>query len=225
MLGPTVVEQESRPVWVVSIADFLMVAEILDDPSELHHYARTRANTVVRGPLVYMESDALGGYLVDRLRIPAARATEQPQTVVMLGYSSDAINDYFTANELGVARPKPTAGIASEVLSALAKTMTLNTGLWARAADAVMGAPPDAWRRWRKYRRRHRDPGRFALTPNLHLLPATDAALTTEGEVLVCALRPPAALRSLAEPTTFGADTTVELSSFQQAKLTPATGS
>jgi hypothetical protein len=185
MLGPMVVEQESRPVWVVSIADFLMVAEILNDPSELHHYARTRANTVIRGPLVYMESDALGGYLVDRLRIPAARATEQPQAILMLGYSSEAINDYFTANELGVARPKPTAGVASEVLSALAKTMTLNTGLWARTADAVMGAPPDAWRRWRKYRRRHHDPGRFALTPNLHLLVGTDASLTTEEEVLV----------------------------------------
>jgi hypothetical protein len=47
MQGPATVGQAARSVWVVSIADLLMVADILNVPSELHHYARTRATNAV----------------------------------------------------------------------------------------------------------------------------------------------------------------------------------
>jgi hypothetical protein len=175
MLGTGVVGCESRPVWIVSLADFLMVCELFDQPAEFHHYARTRANTSVAGPAVYVESDAVGGYLINRLQI-----TGPDDHLVMLGYSSEVANAYFTAKEFGRDVSKPTTGTARDVLSALAQVMGEDTGLWTKAVDEVMGAAPDAWRRWRRYRRRHPRRGLFPLTPSLALLGGEAVALTCE---------------------------------------------
>lgn len=180
MLGVAVVGQQPVPVWVVGLADFLVVCDILDDPSELHHYARTRASTAVEGPVVYVESDALGGYLVNRLEIPAS----DDDQIVMLGYSSDAINAYFTARELGQRTSKPTSGVDRDVLNALAELMTRNAGTWSLAVDAVLQTPPEVWRRWRRFRRRHRRRGAFLLTPGL-LLAGSDHPEPTSKDGLV----------------------------------------
>jgi hypothetical protein len=130
-----------------------------------------------------VESDGLGAYLADRLRPPPAPVADESKVLAVLGYSSDAINDYYTAAELGFERPKPATGIAGDVSHALASVMMMNTGLWPLAVDAVMTAPPEAWRRWRKYRRRHRGRGRYPLTPNLHLVAADDSSLTNDDRV------------------------------------------
>ena len=184
MLGTGVVGRESRPVWIVSIADFLMVCELLDQPAELHHYARTRANTMPDGPIVYVEADAVGGYLINRLQITGPR-----DHLVMLGYSSEAPNAYFTAIELGHLASKPTTGAERDVLSALALTISDDTGLWSRAVEEVMSAEPDAWRRWRRYRRRHLGRGQFPLTPRLTLIGGDAVALTCQDGVVRLGLR------------------------------------
>lgn len=98
-----------------------------------------------------------------------AKAAEHPGAIGMLGYSSEAINDYYTAAELGFARTMPATGVPPEIAQALEAPLILRNRLWPLAADAVMSAPPDAWRRWRKYRRRHRTGGQFALTSSVHL--------------------------------------------------------
>jgi hypothetical protein len=179
MLGLAVVNHEPRPVWIVGLADLLMVCEVLDHPTEFHHYCRTRADTSVTGPAVYVESDAVGGYLVNRLRIP-----RQDDQMVILGYSSDSVNAYFTGKELGHEATRPRTGVPSDVLAALDMLLQVNTGLWVRAADAVMHTQSDSWRRWRKYRRRHDGRGQFSLTSQLQLVGGSAPSLTVEGDVL-----------------------------------------
>ena len=183
MLGPKLVAQSHRPVWIVSIADFLMVADILDDPTSFHHYVRTRAASAVRGPVVYVEADALGAYLTDRLNLPTVPEDHRPDTLIMLGYSSDAINQYYTETELGHEQSKPTSGVPTEVLTAMALAMLDCNGLWPPATDQVMSASADAWRRWRKYRKRHRT-GTFDLTPAIQLAKPAEPALAKNGDVM-----------------------------------------
>jgi hypothetical protein len=133
---------------------------------------------------VYVESDAVGGYLVNRLNIP-----NTDDDVVMLGYSSDVINEYFTARELGQEAAKPGTGVETDVRQALGEVLHENSGLWVRAVDAVLGVEPDAWRRWRKFRRRHRKGGRFVLTSELTLEAAEHTALGLERDTLLLKCR------------------------------------
>lgn len=181
MQGPAVVHQQERPVWIVNIADLLMVVEILTDAVSFHHYARTRATTTASGPIIYMESDGLGAYLHDRLAGARAKAAERPDDTVILGYTSSEINEFFTATELGEKAAKPTTGVPSAITAALTVAVRSNTGVWTRVADQVMGAGPDTWKRWRSFSRRHRTGGTFALSGDVELSVAP-AALLTAGD-------------------------------------------
>lgn len=60
MHGPQLVGRDDRRVWIVCLADLLMVRDVLSGPAEFHHYARVRASMATDGPAVFMESDALG---------------------------------------------------------------------------------------------------------------------------------------------------------------------
>ena len=178
MQGAAVVHQVKRPVWIVNIADLLMVADILTDPASFHHYARTRALTSASGPLVYMESDGLGAYLVDRLSAPLAKAAENPDAMVVLEYMSGDINQYFTAKELGTEADRPHTGVPVSVLDALRSTVGSNNGLWTSVVDEVMTAPLGTWKRWRSFSRRHRTAGTFHLSHSVALSLGPTATLT-----------------------------------------------
>lgn len=184
MQGPAVVEEAQRPVWIVNIADLLMVVDILTDAGSFHHYARTRAATTAYGPVIYMESDGLGAYLVDRLATAHAKALEDPAATLILDYMSGDINEYFTATELEMKATKPTTGVPSSVADALSVTVGSSDGLWTRVADEVMTARPDTWKRWRSFSRRHRT-GEFALSTDVALTVGSSALLTAdEGETI-----------------------------------------
>ncbi|WP_237165674.1 hypothetical protein [Mycolicibacterium peregrinum] len=171
--GLHVAGNDKRPTWVVSLTDLMMVADILTDPTAFHHYARTRADMHAASVSTFAEVDALGAYLPDRLRILQDAAGEQ-NTQFIVGYSCDALNNFYTRQEVGLAAGKPTTGVPEEVTGALVNAMT-QPG-WAACADAVMAADRSLWMTWKRFRKRHRRGGTFTLTdrvslvsiPNLH---------------------------------------------------------
>lgn len=165
--GPELVGQDGREVWIVCLADLLMVRDILRGPAEVHHYARVRAAMAACGPSVFMESDALGAYLVDRIGPPRAAAERDPEAAVFIGYESELINEYFTLMELGRPIDPPTSGVPEPVSSALAAVVP-TAACWSQAVDAVMDADARTWRRWRSFARRHAR-AEFGLSDSVRL--------------------------------------------------------
>ena len=189
-MGPDLVDQAGREVWIVCLADLLMVTEILADAAAFHHYARTRAAMSVRGPVVYMESDALGGYLDDRLDGPIAMAAKNPATTLILGYTSGSINHFYTAREAGHSTDPPLTGVPHDVAMSLGQTAATTTGAWPRIVDDVMAATPDKWRQWRSFARRHRHGAVFALSEQVGLVTGATGAQIEPGERLLHHIRP-----------------------------------
>ncbi|MDF3313656.1 hypothetical protein P3H15_53270 [Rhodococcus sp. T2V] len=169
--GLDVAGNAKRPTWVVSLTDLLMVADILSSPAEFHHYARVRAGMIASTVTAAAEADLLGAYLSDRLRI-TNRANAEDSTRVLIGYSSEELNDFYTQRELGFERRKPRTDLPQEVTDALANTLK-HPG-WAECVDAVMSAEPSVWKKWKRFRRRHRRGGTFGLNDTVALVALPD---------------------------------------------------
>jgi len=167
--GPGIVDLVGYRVWIVCIADLLMVVDLLPDPGAFHHYARFRAEMAASGPIVHMESDALGAYLKDRAVRVRTRAAAEPDVTTMLGYSSSAINRYFTDLELGIDISKPGTGVPGPIAEILAATAPSDAGLWVDAVDEVMTATPTAWRQLRSFLRRHKGGATFRLSDRMEI--------------------------------------------------------
>ena len=135
----------------------------------------------VNGPTVVTESDALGAYIDDRLAPQRAKAAEEPDARIFVGYASDAINAYFTCMELGRPTVRPTTGVPTEVSAAL-RTMAPIATNWSRAVDEIMTANDDAWGRWRSFARRHRQ-GRFQLSDRAYLSIGPTSLYCTEQSI------------------------------------------
>lgn len=157
--------QPNRTIWVTNLADFLMVRDILRDPASFLHYAHSKGSASSLGVNALMESDALGAYLTDRLAsfIGVAGETQNQFDEFFLGYSSTEINQYFTMSEAGANPEKPDTGVPPDVLEALRTFAPDYSRAWTTVATAVMAAPPDTWRTWRKFLRRHRVERPFRL--------------------------------------------------------------
>lgn len=174
--------EPGRPVWVVSAADLLMVVDVLDSPAALHHYIRTRAATSAASVAIYVESDGLGGYLIDRLSSQLALAAQNPNANLMLGYTSGAINEHFTLAELGQPTAPLVTGVPQAVADALQSAFHAEAPGWMPVVDAVMGADLGAWTKWQRFCRRHRSKGRFDLTPSVTLVPGSSPVLVPTGD-------------------------------------------
>ncbi|MGH3633533.1 MAG: hypothetical protein ACRDTS_05420 [Mycobacterium sp.] len=157
----------NRPTWVVSLTDLLMVAEILDNPAAFHHYARTRAGMHSAEASAAAEADALGDYLVDRLRVIDQSSSEE-QTRIFIGYSCAALNDFYTRQELGLDASNPVTGVPTEVTNAL--TNTFGQPGWVACVDAVMTADQSVWPKWGRFRARRRRNRTFALNDGVSLV-------------------------------------------------------
>jgi hypothetical protein len=165
--GLAVAGDVKRPTWVVSLTDMLMVADILKDPAAFHHYARTRADMHAAEVSAAAEADALGVYLLDRLSILHNTAAEEHRRI-LIGYSCEALNDFYTRQEAGLEAHKPTTGVPDEVISALANALTQRG--WVRCVDAVMTAHSSVWPKWNRFRRKHRRGGTFTLNGQVSLV-------------------------------------------------------
>jgi Fe2+ transport system protein FeoA len=190
MSGVSMFEASATVPWVVSIADLLMVTDLLRTSVELHHYIVTRALMAASGPAVYVESDALGRYLVDRLASDIAKASEQPGNWSILGYGGRAINNYFTSIETGFNTDRPPTGVPPEILDSLCSLADTSTGLWTSAVGEVMSTDAAAWRRWKSFTRRHQSTRDFRLSDRMSLLCAADAALSRSGDGTLCLALP-----------------------------------
>lgn len=173
--GLAVAGNVNRPTWVVSLTDLLMVADILSDPAAFHHYARTRASMYSAQASTLAEADALGSYLLDRLSVLNAAGDD---TSIFVGYSCDALNNFYTRREAELKSEKPTAGVSDEVVDALARS--LQEPGWVEFVDTVMAADASVWKKWKNFRRRHRRGGRFALNDQASLVVSKDGELALE---------------------------------------------
>ena len=167
-------------IWAVCVADLLMIVDLVSDPAAFHHYAATRAEMSARGPVVFMESDALSAYLQNRLRPQLDHRDANPDAVSLLGYFSAAVNDYFTAMETGRTTAKPSTGVPAPVSAALAAAVHSAPEHWSSARAEVMAAPPTAWRAWRSFSRRH-SAGEFKASDRLALVLGEAASLEGNG--------------------------------------------
>jgi hypothetical protein len=165
--GLAVAGDVNRPTWVVSLTDLLMVADILSDPAAFHHYAQTRAGMHSAEASAAAEADALGAYLLDRLRIVDQSTTEQAARI-FIGYSCEALNDFYTRREMGLEANKPTAGVPKEITCAL--TNALGQAGWVECLDAVMMADSFLWKKWKRFRAKHRRGGTFVLNDRVCLV-------------------------------------------------------
>jgi hypothetical protein len=143
-------------VWITDLADFLVVRDLLWDPASFLHYAKTRSDPSY--PVPYMETDAIAGYLEDRLTAgPESGAPAVGPEVQLLGYSSGVINDYYTKAELGIPSQMPGLGIPQEIRQALKITGERdNSFLWWQVASAVLEMTRADWVRWKQFHRRDR---------------------------------------------------------------------
>lgn len=172
-----------RPTWVVSLTDMLMVAEVLTTPGEFSHYVKTRGSMAGSKVLAASEADLLGAYLTDRLRI-IDRPSSNEFDRVIIGYSADELNEFYTSRELGLDTKKPGTGIPADVTDALAKTA--HAPGWTHCVHMVMLAQPTAWKKWKRFRNRHRLGGTFTygdlslavVTDGEPSINCTDASIT-----------------------------------------------
>lgn len=174
--GLAVARVVKRPTWVVSLTDMLMVADVLTDPAAFHHYARTRAD-VQSAEVSAAEADALGAYLHDRLRM-LKNAVAERDTRIFIGYSCEALNDFYTQEEAGLEAHELTTGVPDEVISALANTLTQRG--WVRCVDIVMTADSSVWPKWNRFRRKHRRGGTFTLNGQVSLVSVRKANSSLE---------------------------------------------
>lgn len=173
--GLAVAGNVNRPTWVVSLTDLLMIADILTDPAAFHHYARIRAGMHSAGASALAEADALGAYLLSRLSI---LDSADDDTSILIGYSCEALNDFYTRQEGGLTAKKPTTGVPAEIADALAEA--LREPGWVEFVDAVMTANPSLWKKWKNFRRRHRQGGTFTLNDHASLVVSTAAEPSLE---------------------------------------------
>ncbi len=166
-----------RPTWVVSLTDLLMVADILTDPAAFHHYTRTRADMHSAEASAAAEADALGAYLLDRLGILHNAAAEE-DTRIFIGYSCEALNDFYTRQESGLEAHKPNTGVPDEITSALANA--LRQSGWVKCVDAVMAEDPSRWPKWKRFRGKHRRGGTFGLNDQVSLVALPDGGSSLE---------------------------------------------
>jgi hypothetical protein len=140
-----------------------MVRDILWDAASFLDYASLRGELSQAGVQIYVESDALGGYLQDRL---LSVRNKVGYDLVLLGYSSRPLNDYFTRIELGTPRGMPQSSVPTMVRQGLLETgIEGNSVEWWDFAMSLVQQASAVWVRWRRFLRRH-GPGRVFLLPD-----------------------------------------------------------
>lgn len=194
-------------VWMVSLADFLAVIDVLQDPTAMYAYIHTRmAQTAARSPHIAMETDALGAWLRTREGVWPLIGGSAGR----LAYSSAEINAFFTQADQHERRPdlvQPPRhlplGVPKPILDLMVRELENQHPLWPAAAKAIFDAHPRVWRPIRRdleqprrtatrnqRRAARRTAGGRALSETLHLAvvgPPTPEVLETtpEGRIRV----------------------------------------
>jgi hypothetical protein len=138
-------DEPAAGTWLVTLADLLMVTDILRHPAEFYAYAHTRAAINKAGaPLIFVEADALGAWCDHRIE----PAVPQPGEITLLDTTSEVMNGYYThVDGSGSDRPaRPSAGVPPEVLTALNDVLGDRPEHWHHLAVATLAVRPTDWR-------------------------------------------------------------------------------
>ena len=106
-----------------------------------------------RGIQVYLESDALGEYLTNRL-VPLMdqASTMNSHLPTFLSHRSTEMNKYFTMLEQGIDVERPGTGVPPALRDALRTFAPDYPRDWVTLALAVMSTPRKTWRAWKHFR-------------------------------------------------------------------------
>jgi hypothetical protein len=140
--------------WIITLADLVLVADVLPTPAEFFAYVGRRVEMTRKDShRVIVEADALGAWCEDRLTQfrPVA-----PGRFTLVDETSDLINDYFiqddAAQEIPTESvtagrvPRPTANVPEVVLNALSRLLAAGNPLWAARCTQVFEIRPSEWR-------------------------------------------------------------------------------
>jgi hypothetical protein len=150
----------SAGTWLVALADLLMVADILRHPAEFYAYAHSRAAiNNAGGPLIFVETDALGAWCEDRIE----PVNVERGQVSLLGTTSEIMNDYYThVPDDGDQPVRPSSGVPLEVLAALDDVLLERPEHWRALVVSALAVPPASWQNLRKVIQREAN-GRMAI--------------------------------------------------------------
>lgn len=174
-LGSPADENLDDRSWIIALADLLLIVEILPTPSEFFAYAMKRVEMVRTDAYrVIVEADALGAWCEDRF---ASFDPVAPNAFTLIDKTSDSINDYFAfavvsdfsdfpEMQEGHLPPRPTSGVPTVVLDALARLFSANSPRWPTLCRLAFDVEPSEWRKLgpilEMVRAPHRVRGRYA---------------------------------------------------------------
>lgn len=135
----------SVPFWCVCIADLLMVADLLDEPTSFVAYAWARSQILNEKKLhAITEADLLAGFLERRLR--DVLSIDRGENVnVFIGFQAHGINEYFIKTAAGLEVDKPTTGIPKPVVEALQILVERKDHAWPKLVKRAYAQDPKQW--------------------------------------------------------------------------------
>jgi hypothetical protein len=103
-LSPSRRVGDSEKSWILSLYDLVLLADVLESPSDFMAYVHKRRQLLNEGARVWVEADALGAWCEDRL----TSMTKMPdpiagKTVSIVSQTSAWMNDYYTVEALDFA--------------------------------------------------------------------------------------------------------------------------
>ncbi|KRC46427.1 MULTISPECIES: nuclease-related domain-containing protein [unclassified Nocardioides] len=150
--------------WIISLADLIMLAELLPSPSDFVAYVAKRRQMLRDEVLVYVEADALGAWFEDRLSSIAAVSDPHNDRVTrLLRETSEWMNDYYAIEALRrsdapqdevddylrdhpMGGQKPATRLPSAVIRSLDGLLQQEDPTWLAATCAALEVRPSAWK-------------------------------------------------------------------------------
>ncbi|MGV0674830.1 hypothetical protein ABQE62_01385 [Mycolicibacterium fortuitum] len=149
--------------WTLTLADLLLIADVLPDPSEFFAYFHRRVEMVrADSHRVIVESDALGAWCEDRL---SSAKPVFPGGFTALDKTSDLVNDYFAFEAIppeymaGKHVPRPEAAVPQAILDALGELLNANDHRWMKRTQQAFDIRPVDWRIFNRRLALAMDPG------------------------------------------------------------------
>ncbi|MFF1679070.1 hypothetical protein ACFVYG_23905 [Streptomyces sp. NPDC058256] len=143
---------ESRPIpWVVSLADLMVVADLLHGSLLAHYVIRRQRLEEQAFVSAHDELDWVGHYLKEGLFFDRFLA-DGPDRMRLLSYT-DPIDAWYLTRDLGEVEPaeKPTLGIPSELFNLLSRLEEVRPDHWITASLALIDGDEESWGEWSKF--------------------------------------------------------------------------
>lgn len=142
--------------WVVSLADLLVIADLLESPSSFWYYAVSRWQQCNETSLVvHAEGDMLGIFLENNAFFSDLIKEGRSDIGVAVGPSAHEINDYYTTPpEVEAEVRKPHVLVPPQVIDMLDDAFHADDPRWKDLVTAVFAEPEKTWTRLRNVLRK-----------------------------------------------------------------------